>query len=297
MAKSKVFVLGSSGMLGQQVSREFLSNFDSATVRCGRSGDVDIKFLFSGQSSEMIAKQLGLAQGDWLINCVGWIPQKAAGDSNDEKLAYELNVELPRKLNQLSASLGVKVLQVGTDCVFDGLRGGYVESSEMTEIDLYSRTKILGEKEQRLAMIVRSSIIGCDLNSSSGLFSWFLSQANQSSVSGYVDHRWNGVTTQALARVFRGIVQADEFKPGAWHLVPRDIVTKHQLLQIFQALLGAAVRVEAASSKDGPRDRTLSTEVPELSSRLWSLGGYSEAPSIRDMVGEMILEYKGASSR
>lgn len=290
MARSKILILGSNGMLGQQVSQEFASEFQLEVVRCARIGG-DLKFTFTGQSSEAIANELSLRPGDWLINCVGWIPQKALGDSSDERNAYKLNVELPMKLNELSGTLGLKVLQVGTDCVFDGLRGGYTESSVMNEVDLYSRTKILGEKEQTLAMIIRTSIIGIDFKSASGLFSWFVSQSKEASVSGYVDHLWNGVTTQALARVFRGVVEADEHRSGARHLVPRDVVTKYELLKIFQECLGSDVRVDSANSVSGPRDRTLGTVDPEYSSRLWRMGGYFEAPSIREMVEEMISDY------
>jgi dTDP-4-dehydrorhamnose reductase len=290
VAPSKIVILGSNGMLGQQVSREFLANSRYEVVRCARSGG-DSQFSFTGQASEVIANELNLKSGDWLVNCVGWIPQKALGDSTDEKNAYDLNVKLPMELNKLSGSMDLKVIQVGTDCVFDGIQGGYTESSEMKGIDLYSRTKILGEQGQPLAMLIRSSIIGADFNSLSGLFSWFVSQSKEPFVSGFVDHRWNGVTTQALARVFRGIVESNEHRPGTWHLIPRDAVSKYELLKIFQELLGSDVRVDAVASKSGPRDRTLSTLNPDYSSRLWGMGGYPEVPSIREMVEEMISDY------
>lgn len=277
-------------MLGQQVSREFSSNISTKVVRSGRSGG-DVQFTYTGQKSETIAEELKLESNDWLINCVGWIPQKFIGDASDEKNALELNVELPTRLDELSQSMGLKVLQVGTDCVFDGIKGGYTESSEKSGNDLYSRTKIMGETEQAHAMIIRTSIIGPDVNSSSGLFSWFLTQLDQPSVHGYVDHLWNGVTTQALARVFKGVVEQGQYWPGTCHLVPSDFVSKYELLKMFEEFLGVSVHVEPSASKAGPKDRTLATSRPDCSSKLWDMGGYSKTPSIREMVKDMISDY------
>ncbi len=291
MAKSRVVVLGCSGMLGQQVAREFSENYPAEVIRVGRSGDVDVRFNFLEQSSAAIAKEIGLQKGDWLINCIGWIPQKSVSPSVDERLAYSLNVDLPKKLDQLAGLLGVRVLQVGTDCVFDGSQGHYNELSKQVPIDLYSETKILGEKEQSNSMVVRSSIIGVDVNSTSGLFSWFISQAKSASVNGYLDHYWNGVTTKAMASIFRGIVEQEAFKKGTWHLVPKNYVSKFELLTMFKELMSIPIIVVPVNSPGGPRDRTLSTRHPEVSESLWKLGGYPGAPTIFDLVDEMVSDY------
>jgi dTDP-4-dehydrorhamnose reductase len=118
---------------------------------------------------------------------------------------------------------------------------------------------------------------------------------HKTSLNGYVDHYWNGVTTSAMAKIFRGIVELDAFNKGIHHLVPINLVSKYELLTMFQELLGAEVQVEPVGGPSGPKDRTLSTIEPEVSNRLWHIGGYANIPSILTLVEEMISDYRQRS--
>jgi dTDP-4-dehydrorhamnose reductase len=215
----------------------------------------------------------------------------SSGDPTvDTQNATLLNVSLPEALEGLAKDFGVKVLQVATDCVFSGLRGGYSESDSMDARDTYGMSKVEGELKQPSAMRIRCSIVGPDDHSTSGLLAWFLSQAQQEAVVGFADHSWNGVTTSALSKLFLGIYRSGSFEPGCFHWVPRGTASKYQLLSWFRE--GLRLQFPVVRSGLGPSriDRTLITNRPEVNEELWTLAGYPEAPTVKSLIAELTEE-------
>ena len=278
-------------MLGQQVTRVFGRegiSFDEI----GAEGSLTQGFKFAGQSPSELGELLQLCGGEFVINCIGWIPQKASGDSSvDARTAELVNHEFPAALDVLSQRHGVKVLQVGTDCVFAGTQGRYTETSAKDATDLYGASKILGESAQVNAMVIRSSIIGPDMRSSAGLFSWYMSQPLSSHVVGFENHLWNGVTTLALARLFAGIIRLDAFDAGVRHWVPEGVVSKYELLKQFHSKVPNTAPVERGLATYNS-DRTLATDFKDTNRHLWSLAGYSQVPYVADLVDELILDFE-----
>jgi hypothetical protein len=97
------------------------------------------------------------------------------------------------------------------NCVFNGAEGGYVESSPHTAMDIYGRSKSLGESES--ATIIRTSIIGEELSNKLSLVEWVKSQAGKS-VNGYLNHFWNGITCLQFAKICDYMLKNDLFWKG-----------------------------------------------------------------------------------
>jgi dTDP-4-dehydrorhamnose reductase len=191
-------------------------------------------------------------------------------------------------LEQLAKKMAVRVLQVATDCVFDGSTGKYLESDTPNAGDVYGKSKIAGEQSQPSAMRIRCSIIGQDRNSSAGLFSWYKSQPKDSFVTGYANHFWNGVTTTALAKLFLGIIREGEFQSGLQHWIPLDSVSKLELLSDFRNLLGGNAATVLSGEGESAVNRTLSTSNPLKSERYWDLAGYEKVPSVSALVRDLV---------
>jgi dTDP-4-dehydrorhamnose reductase len=285
---SDVIVLGSSGMLGQEVVRVF-ANEGLPHLAFSRQPESKKFFDFSDQSSDEISRILSISEGAYVINCIGWIPQRGSGNPDaDKDNAWKLNVRLPKILEELSEKKSVRVLQVATDCVFDGLRGKYSESDVPNADDVYGKSKIAGEASQPSAMRIRCSIIGQDRNSNAGLFSWYRSQPRDNSVTGYDNHFWNGVTTNALAKLFLGIIRDDNFHAGLQHWIPLDTVSKFELLSAFKHVLGGDSATVLQGKGPSSVDRTLSTNNLSVSDLYWGLAGYGKAPPVSTLVEELV---------
>src|SRR5208283_729158 len=78
--------------------------------------------------------------------------------------AQAINVQVSAVLAEIAASLNARLMYVSTDSVFDGKRGGYVETDEPAPLNVYAKSKLAGEREtlqrQPSASIVRVNIYG-----------------------------------------------------------------------------------------------------------------------------------------
>lgn len=237
MSRTKVLVLGASGMLGNAVFR-FLAQMRNyeviGTVRshaslfsfaevlqCGLRHGVDI------DNFDALAGILGQERPSVVINCVGVVKQLAA--ASDPLLAMPVNSLLPHRLARLCALGGARLVHVSTDCVFQGTKGRYTEEDVPDAQDLYGRSKLLGEVDYENAITLRTSIIGHELKGAHGLVDWFLSQ--HGSVRGFSRAIFSGLPTVELARVIAELVIPRNDLRGVYH-VSAEPISKLDLLRL-----------------------------------------------------------------
>lgn len=222
---------------------------------------------------------------DYIVNAIGMIKQII--DENDPaslESAYKVNSDFPSFLNMYSKETGAKVIQIGTDCVYSGLKGKYTESDFFDPSDVYGKSKAEGENASPNTMILRCSIIGKELNRNKSLLSWLLNQKYGATVSGYTDHYWNGLTTLAFSKIVLGIIEKNIFSKGVSHLVPSNSLNKYQLLVSIANTFGRS-DINIREFKTGKVvDRTLSTDSFSQNQEFWHLGGYEAIPTINEMI-------------
>ncbi|MFT4049395.1 MAG: dTDP-4-dehydrorhamnose reductase [Solirubrobacterales bacterium] len=81
-----------------------------------------------------------------VINCAAWTNVDGAEDHEEE--ANAVNAHGAGNVAAAAAAIGVRVIHISTDYVFDGTkREPYVESDEPNPINAYARTKYNGEIE------------------------------------------------------------------------------------------------------------------------------------------------------
>lgn len=265
----KVLVLGAGGMLGHQIIKE-LKHFDViAPTRDEYNAPDSIE-------------RFGLRPGDSVINCIGVIPQK----NQDADIQQKINGDYP---NLLATHKELYFIQIATDCVFNGKTGPYDESSPKNAEDSYGKSKISGEVFAKNWLNLRCSIIGPELTGKRSLFEWVKNQPKNAVINGYINHYWNGVTTQAFARVISGILSSDFGIAGTQHLVPLDYVSKYELIQMFINKLGRT-DIELIPTITEKIDRRLSTKFDNVNRLLWRGARYIRPPRIIEMVGTMEVE-------
>ncbi len=285
---TKALVLGSTGMLGSAVASELdKSNVEFSTA----SRTSGINFDAANPDLEDLCAKAKLSSGDYVINCIGLTKSRIDESSLDSRaLAVALNVNFPQHLAEAAQSAGIKVIQVATDCVFSGGKGNYTESDSHDAHDVYGKTKSLGEVPSSSVMHLRCSLIGPEVGRNSLFFEWVRQQPLNSQIKGYTNHIWNGLSSKTFGRIVAGLIQKDGFRAGVQHLVPKDQVTKDQLVRLELKALGRDdVRVESIADLQ-PTDRTLATEHPDRNLELFRGAGYPELPTIAQMVEEICQE-------
>ena len=293
-----VLVLGGSGLLGSAVAR-FLSEQAgfavSATLRDPSLIPLVRELVPRAEWYEFDAldKDAGRRLDDlagrhaWIVNAIGVIKQRIS-DQDPEQVVRAMRVDslLPRALHRATASRDTRVLQIATDCVYSGSRGGYTEAAPHDAGDVYGQTKSLGEVLSPQIHHLRCSIVGLEPRSPVSLLGWFLTQPRGACIRGFTNHHWNGLTSLHFAKLVAAIIQGNVVLGHMQHVVPRDVVTKYELLRIFAACFDRPdVDIEPAETTVGV-ERSLSTERPQKNVDLWRVAGYSPPPSIREMVRE-----------
>jgi dTDP-4-dehydrorhamnose reductase len=155
-----------------------------------------------------------------VLNCIGVVKQLSS--AKDPVIAISTNALLPHQLAALCRSAGARFIHVSTDCVFSGRKGMYTEQDRPDPEDLYGQTKWLGEVATPGALTIRTSMIGRELRTASGLVEWLLSHRN-GHVEGYRRAIFSGFTTQALAAVIADVIEHHPTVTGLYHVAAERI--------------------------------------------------------------------------
>lgn len=236
--KTKVLVLGATGMLGNAVLRLFAQSAGYEVLASARSTSA-LRLLPAELSDRVICgvdvehidsltSLFAKVRPDVVINCIGLVKQLAEAD--DPLVAIPINSLLPHRLARLCDVAGARLVHMSTDCVFSGAKGMYTESDISDAKDLYGRSKYLGEVDYPHAVTLRTSIIGHELRGAHSLVGWFLAQ--QGAVKGFTRAIFSGLPTVELARVIRDHVIPHQELHGVYH-VSAEPINKFDLLTLI----------------------------------------------------------------
>jgi dTDP-4-dehydrorhamnose reductase len=295
---TNVLVLGGSGMLGAMVT-DFLARQPglrvSATVRvedlkrrCQQALPAVGWRLFDAAAQDPARIEQTLEGQEWVINAVGVIKPYSHDDNAAEvERAVRINALFPHLLARAAEKTGNRVLQIATDCVYSGQKGGYVETDKHDALDAYGKTKSLGEVASKQVCHLRCSIIGPEPKAHVSLLDWFLGQPRGAQVNGFVNHRWNGVTTLHFAKLCHGILTKEIPLSQSLHIIPTGDITKFELLKCFARHYGREDVTICAAEASVVVDRTLATRNAKLNQEAWAAAGHTPAPSVPQMVEEL----------
>jgi dTDP-4-dehydrorhamnose reductase len=252
----KILILGSTGMLGNAVTKRFLKFEDMEIYLTYRSENVkfsecknNIKFDVMQEDFSALPKDF-----DYVINCIGII--KPFMGENPIAARY-INAVFPWKLAKWCKKNNSKLIHITTDCVFSGLKGKYVESDLHDALDDYGKSKSLGEPVDE-CMVLRTSIIGEEIHKNVSLIAWVKSQKDKT-VNGFTNHLWNGVTTDEYAKCCEKIIKENLYEVGLFHIYAKDIVTKYEMMQYFNKKFGLNLTINSMETNVAC-DRSMASE-------------------------------------
>ena len=280
----KIIILGASGLLGNTFydyfNKKKLKKKDIYfTLRESKKS-----FLFFDANKQKTFEDLYNLNPDFIINCIGVIKPHINENSIQSIMnAFKINSELPKLLNFRFPKS--RIIHFNTDCVYNGFEGGYFEDAPHSYDDIYGMSKSLGEIYSDMIMNIRCSIIGREKNSCLSLLSWFLKNKSKQ-IDGYINHYWNGLTTNSLVKIVDGIISNNLFRPGKFHIIPKDKVSKYDMLEIFNKKFHKNKHVNKVCHEK-KIDRSLNTNFKDFNKILWNYGGYDDIPTIEEMINEI----------
>ena len=234
----KILVVGASGMIGNAVFRVLAEsprhqvfgamydsnalNFFMPNIRQRIITGIDVL------SSDDLIRLLELTVPDVVVNCAGLTKHKH--DSENPLVSLPINSLFPHRLAHLCRLVRARMIHVSTDCVFSGEKGNYNEGDHPDAVDIYGRSKILGEVDYPSTITLRTSTIGHELQTKYGLLDWFLTQ--NESCKGFTQAIFSGLPTVVFAQVIRDVIIPHDKLSGLYHIAAKPI-NKFELLSLI----------------------------------------------------------------
>lgn len=245
----KILILGAGGMLGHKLVQTLNVKFDVwATVK-GEFGNYEKYEIFDKErviesidveDFENLALTIKKLKPQVIINAIGIIKQLPTSKNVVKTLS--VNSILPHRLAELAAKINAKLINISTDCVFDGAKGNYSEIDISNATDVYGKSKNLGEVVEGNCLTIRTSIIGRELQTAHSLVEWFLS--NRGGIAkGFVNAIYSGFPTIVLADIIGDIIENHFDLRGLYH-ISADPINKFELLQLINEAFDAKIEIE-----------------------------------------------------
>jgi dTDP-4-dehydrorhamnose reductase len=208
MERLKVLVLGDRGMLGHMVKKYFEKN------------NVEVCTVESKWPSQEFKDSLLNFDGDFIINCIGAIPQKTK--------FFDINYDLPVWMSNV---LHKKIVHPGTDCEMDLDDYGISKNKASSYI----------KENSKNTKIIKTSIIGPELESKCSLMEWLLN--SKGTVKGYMNAFWSGVTTLEWSKQCLNLINNwDSYEVET--VVEGDCLSKYDLLNKIKVVFNKDIEIE-----------------------------------------------------
>jgi dTDP-4-dehydrorhamnose reductase len=241
----KVLVIGSNGMAGHVITKYLRQQGHtvSTVAKTDASYCVDIENSLEVQSLTRI-----LYNFDYVINCIGLLVKDSI--ARPDRAAY-INGWFPHYLEYLLKNTRTTLIHLSTDCVFDGSKGNYKEDAIHSEMNVYGKSKSMGEVNNDKDVTFRMSIIGPEIKSNgTGLFNWIVTTPDKE-INGWNNALWNGITTLELAKCI-DTYMSNPIITGVYHLVNNDNkINKFKLLTKINKIF---VLKKIVNETSGPKD-------------------------------------------
>jgi dTDP-4-dehydrorhamnose reductase len=229
-------ITGASGLLGLNTAVEAAREHDvvgqvnSHPLRTEAFTTLQADLLAPGA----LERLLDQTQPDWVIHCAALANVDAC--EADPLQARQLNSEVPRKLAELVARGGARLLHVSTDAVFDGRRGGYTEEDTPHPLGTYAQTKLDGERGVLAAnpepivgqaIVARVNLFGWSLSGTRSLAEFFFYKLSAGQpCMGFTDVFFCPMLANDLGRVF--LKMLDVGLEGLYHAVGSECISKYE---------------------------------------------------------------------
>jgi dTDP-4-dehydrorhamnose reductase len=245
----RILILGGSGMLGHKLLQAWQERFDVWTTVKNKFSDYghyeifDRKKTFElvdAEQPQNIGEVIKKIRPAVIFNAIGIIKQLPSSKNVIKTLT--INSILPHRLAEMAEKYDARLINISTDCVFNGKKGNYTEEDPPDAEDVYGKSKNLGEVTGENCLTLRTSIIGRELRTNHSLVEWFLSNRAKQ-VRGFVNAIYTGFPTIILADIISDLLENHPRLSGLYHL-SSEPVNKFELLNLIKAAYKIEIEIE-----------------------------------------------------
>lgn len=245
---NNVLVIG-SGFLGTNIVNEYRNN-GIRVIGTNFNNESDNGVHVDITNTNSIVNCVEKYSPDIIINCAANVNVDAL--EKDERLAFSVNAYGAENIARVCKNYKIRLLHISSDAVFDGNKGMYEEDDEINPINIYAKSKVLGEKliSENLEnyVIIRTNFFGFH-SEGKFLFNWILSKLkNNEEFPAFNDVFFNPLEVTDLSRLIYQLSEKDF--SGILHLSSDEVFSKFKFAKIISESFGFDSKLIRTSSID-----------------------------------------------
>ena len=204
MSRWLAWVTGAGGLIGHHIVLGAARYAPDWAVRGWTREQLDLS------NFDAVARAFAAQNPALVIHCAA-LSRSPACEANPQ-LAERINVDATRHLVELAQ--GIPFYFFSTDLVFDGRKGGYVESDPVNPLSVYAKTKVTAE--QSVLQNGRHAVIRTSLNGGA-------SSAGDRGFNEELRRAWReGRAPRLFTDEFRSPIAASVTARAVWELIARE---------------------------------------------------------------------------
>lgn len=279
--KQKILILGSNGMLGQDLVKIFRQDEKYTVIGWDRD-DIDVT------ETNQLRERIMAENPNIIIYSVGYnAVDNAEKDEQEFEMAKKLNAQVPQNLAQIAKDLNAVFVHYVSDYIWDGQKGEYTENDPgQNPLSKYGLSKLLGEENVKAVgcqyfLIRTSKLFGqsaISANAKKSFFEVMLNLAQTNSTLRVVDSEKSCFTyTPDLAAATKLLIEGN-YAPGVYHLVNEGAATWYQgLVKLFEIMNIQGVEIVAIQPEDYPRPAKRAASSILVNTKFPKLRPYDQA--------------------
>lgn len=247
----KLYVTGIAGLLGNNIVKKLVN-------RCEITG-IDILDLqipnityehFSLYETEKLRNHIKSVKPDVVIHTAAAVNVDECEENPD--WAYELNEETTKKIAEICDSLGIKMVYISSDAVFDGEKEElYKETDKVNPLNVYAKTKLGGEKwvlQYPDNIVFRTNIYGQNIQNKKSFGEWIVSSLEEGkTINMFEDIDFSPILVSDLAEIIYKSLEKN--LSGLYHVCATGCISKYEfgikLKEIFGIDSGAINKTQS----------------------------------------------------
>lgn len=226
----KLYITGIAGLLGNNIVKKLVN-------RCEITG-VDILDLsipnvtyekFSLYETERVKEHIAQVRPGAVIHTAAAVNVDEC-EENPE-WAYKLNEEVTSDIADICNELGIKLVYISSDAVFDGENEKlYDETDEVNPLNVYAKTKLGGEKfvlRHERNLVFRTNIYGQNIQDKKSFGEWIVSSLEEGkTLNMFEDIDFSPILVNDLAEIIYKALEADLC--GLYHVCATGCISKYE---------------------------------------------------------------------
>lgn len=258
--KDKILVIG-VGFLGQILVDQLKEN-DISVVGTTSKNFNGNRFFLDITDLDTIEKSIRSFKPNIIVNCAATTNIDYL-ESHSE-IAFSINSFGPKNLAMVCKKYNIKLIHISTDSVFDGKDSLYSEKNVPNPINIYNKSKVLGEQIiiENLSnyIIIRTNFFGINNNGKFILNSILKTLSEKKVFVGFDDVFWNPLEITNLTQM---IIELINIKfTGIINLSSNEIISKYQ----FALYVAKAFNLDSKLVHRGSRNYLSMTPRPNNTS-------------------------------